>query len=572
MSPFPARADVEQFREWIDRRLGLHFEDGRLKDLSEVLRRRMTETGCDSFAAYLPRLREPDPEEAPALARMLTVTETYFFRNPDQFRAFAEVVLPDRVRTLTPGRKLRLLSAGCASGEEPYTLAILTRGQVPEAANLVEIRAMDLNPAMLDKARAARYGYWALRDTPGDARSNCFRVHGREFVLAPAIRDMVTLEQRNLLDPDPDFWREGSFDVVFCRNVLMYFSPEAARAAVERITRALVPGGFLFLGHAETLRGLSQDFHLRHTHETFYYQRKDGAISPLAPEPLPKTSRREPARPAADEPTAQAEPWMEAIQRASDRISKLTAKTPAGGGGEGTPARPWRQDVGNGLADERRASQDGTQPPRPEGAGGLPSGESDRLGRGAVTEPPPPAGVAGGKGVPPTGANAASLSIPLELLRQERFADALAELERSSPGNGADPDTLLLRAALHTQVGDLSGAERTCAQVLAADELNAGAHYLMALCREQAGDRGAAADFDRAASYLDPDFAMPHLHLGLLARRAGDLDAARRELKQAQVLLGREDASRILLFGGGFHREALVTLCGRELLACGGEA
>ena len=106
--------------------------------------------------------------------------------------------------------------------------------------------------------------------------------------------------------------------------------------------------------------------------------------------------------------------------------------------------------------------------------------------------------------------------------------------------------------------------------MLQLDQMSAGAHYLLALCREDAGDRSGAVDHNQVAAYLDPAFAMPRLHLGLLARRAGDRARARRELAEALVLLQREDASRLLLFAGGFGREALVALCRAELVSCGG--
>jgi len=107
--------------------------------------------------------------------------------------------------------------------------------------------------------------------------------------------------------------------------------------------------------------------------------------------------------------------------------------------------------------------------------------------------------------------------------------------------------------------------------LLMVDELNAGAHYVLALCRENSADRAGAAEHDRVAVYLDPTFAMPRLHLGLLARHAGDRDTARRELEQALLLLRSEDPSRLLLFGGGFNREALIVLCRSALRDCGGQ-
>jgi chemotaxis protein methyltransferase CheR len=129
-----------------------------------------------------------------------------------------------------------------------------------------------------------------------------------------------------------------------------------------------------------------------------------------------------------------------------------------------------------------------------------------------------------------------------------------------------------LRAALLTHSGNFGAAAAVCAQLLDQDELNTGAHYLLALCRESAGDRQGALDHYRSAVYLDPGFAMPRLHLGLMARRDGDRDVAIRELGHALLLLSREDASRLLLFGSGFGREALIALCRAELDSAEGVA
>jgi chemotaxis protein methyltransferase CheR len=157
----------------------------------------------------------------------------------------------------------------------------------------------------------------------------------------------------------------------------------------------------------------------------------------------------------------------------------------------------------------------------------------------------------------------------LELLQDERFGDALDLVQRLPPESARDPEVLLLRAGLLTHSGQFERAEAVCTDLLQLDELNSGAYYLRALCREGAGDRPGAVEQNRIAAYVDPSFAMPRLHLGFLARRAGDLPAAHLEFGQALLLLRREDASRLLLFGGGFGREALIALCRAELVACG---
>ncbi len=512
----PASAEIECFRGLVAERLGLYFEDSKLDFLADVLRQRMEKTGCQHFSSYQKRISSFAEErgETCALAEHLTVGETYFFRYTEHFQAFVEVVLPNRIQARGGDRRLRILSAGCASGEEPYSLAILVRERFPELASWdVEIRGFDVNSSMVGKAKQARYSPWSLRETPDDLQSKYFRGHGRDFQLDEAVRSAVRFEERNLIEHDPLFWQRDSFDAVFCRNVTMYFTIDVARSVVSRIAQSLVPGGFFFLGHAETLRAVSHEFHLRHTHETFYYQRrevheKDGAMT-LPLETAEYSSFRRPV-PELVEPN---DSWFSAIRRASERIANLTQER--NGMAVSTPASTMPP-----IANSRPAAWDRT--------------------------------------------------VAIELLRREKFSEAM-ELLRALPAESqTDPDAQLLIAVLLTNGGELSEAEKVCLHVLDLDELNAGAHYLMALCREHAGDQVGAMQHDQTAAYLDSAFAMPHLHLGLVAKRSADVETARRELGRALPLLDREDASRILLFGGGFTREALVEFCRAELRACGG--
>lgn len=500
-------ADIDRFRDVIARCLGLQFEDAKLGFLADVLRRRLAAAG-QAADVYLSRLETDsfNSEEVGALAQELTVPETYFFRNTDQYRAFAETALPDRMRAQSAVRRLKILSAGCASGEEAYSLALLVRETVDPSWD-VSIRAVDVNPAMVSKASRARYSAWALRETPADVQQRWFRSEGRDFVLDDGVRAAVKFEVRNLAQNDSQLWLPDTYDVIFFRNVLMYFTPQNGHTVITRIERSLRNGGYLFLGHAETLRGLSSDFHLRHTHGTFYYQRKDSNTPSALPFSVTASQAPQPPlTPALDA----ADSWVEAIRLASERIETLTA-----------------------LPRQR---------PRPQ---------------------PGPS--------PAAAMRASDLELALGLLREERFAEALEMMQSLPPESGRDPDALLLHAALLTHRGRLAEAEDACRRVLEVDELNAGAHYLFALCREGARDRAGALYHDQVAIYLDPSFAMPRLHLGLLARRVGDRTTAQKELGQALLLLQREDGSRVLLFGGGFGRETLVALCRTELVSCGGK-
>jgi chemotaxis protein methyltransferase CheR len=501
MSSQATSQDVLRFRAAITHRIGLQFDDARLGFLGEVLQRRLDKLG-QSSEDYLRGLeREPLNGETTALARELTVGETYFFRNIEQFRALAEVALLERMSSAQGTRTLRLLSAACASGEEAYSMAIVARETITDPSWQVMIRAVDLNPAALEKSQRARYTPWALRETPMETQSRWFRPDGRDLVLDETIRSAVTFGAANLGSEDPTLWLPATYDVVFCRNVLMYFSAEQMRAVIERIAQSLAPGGFLFLGHAETLRGISDEFHLRHTHGTFYYERKALAgrcRDPRMVQPQPRQGT------ALAAPAAPNDAWFHAICRATERVAALV-------------------------------------PPQDRCNAALPSGPRREW----------------------------DTAVALDLLRNERYADALRHVRAGPAEAERDPGVLLLEATLLAHSGQVAAAEEVCRRLLLIDELDAGAHYVLGHCREQAGDTDGAGEHYRVAAYLDPEFAMPHLHLGLMARRAGERNVARRELAQALVLLKREAASRLLLFGGGFGRKALTALCESALKDCG---
>src|ERR1043165_8735403 len=316
-----SRVDVEEFRAVICRRLGLHFDDSKLEFLEDILRTRLKVTGRQSAGEYLSH--SWSREETHALAQVLTVAETYFFRNYEQFRALQECAVPSIVRASENPRELRVLSAACASGEEAYSLAIVIRESLPGSWGLA-VTGIDLNPAMLEKARAAHYTEWSLRATPAELRERYFHRDGTEFVLDERCRRMVSFQERNLIEEDTGFWQPHSLDIVFCRNVTMYFPLELTQGVIARIARALVPGGYLFLGHAETLRGISNEFHLCHTHDTFYYQRKQAGeySAPLERE----MQRAMPVAAALPEMLAEDISWVDAIGQASARIAALSDK------------------------------------------------------------------------------------------------------------------------------------------------------------------------------------------------------------------------------------------------------
>ncbi|MBI5684195.1 MAG: hypothetical protein HZC54_03855 [Verrucomicrobia bacterium] len=499
--------DLELFATAVVSRLGFNVDKHNAEQVDDVLRRRLERTGCKTVDSYVGRFDDPEfaQQELREVALALTVPETYFFRHTEQFQALAEAVLPACLKARGSARQLNVLSAACASGEEAYSVAATILKAPGFQGWDVRIRGVDVNAHLLRKAREGRYSEWSLRATSEPERRRYFRREGGEFVLDDKVKAMVRFEERNLLEGDASFWQAGLFDIIFCRNVMIYFTPTAMRTLIARLTRVLTPGGFLFLGPSETLRGISHDFHLRHTHGAFYYQHRLPGEPPSQAAAIMAPSQPTAASPPAHPPDGLN--WASAIADASHRIAALAdpsrAKSPQPAAG---PVFPAKQDM-----DEVR-----------------------------------------------------------DLLRQERFEDALRAIDALPGDAAADPDALMIQAVLLANRGELDRAEQLCAHLLATDELRPGAHYLMAVCREKRGDHLSAAEHDQTAIYLDGAFAMPRLHLGLLARRLGDLATARRELGEALALLAREDASRILLFGGGFSREALTRFCQAQLERCGG--
>jgi chemotaxis protein methyltransferase CheR len=490
---------TQRFRAAVGQKIGLRFDDAKFAFLSEVLQRRLKERGRDGDS-YLGELEyEPPNAELAALARELTVGETYFFRNTEQFRALADVVLPNRMRARHAHKELRLLSAGCSSGEEPYSMAMVADEAIADPSWKVSVRAVDLNPSALERAIRGRYSAWALRETSAEMRAKRFREDGRDVTLDDSVRAMVTFELANLASENSSLWQAAAYDVIFCRNALMYFEPDQMRAVIERIARSLTPGGFLFLGHAETLRGVSDDFDLCNTHETFYYQLKDGAEpgSERMVQFVPGQAR--PRTPLVGQDVA----WFDEIRRASERVAALLPGP-----------------------DAPEASRDSSIP--------------------------------------------FDAAPALDLLRQERFAEALHHVREKAGLPRQDTEALLLEAVLLVHCGQIEAADDVVSSLLRFNEHDAAAHYIRALCREQEGAVGRAIDHNRAAANLDPTFAMPRLHLGLLMRRSGDREGARREFAQALKLFRREGESRILMFGGGFGRQALIDLCESALRQCGG--
>jgi chemotaxis protein methyltransferase CheR len=193
----------------------------------------------------------------------LTIGETYFFRQIEHFELLRSTIFPDLLQQNEARRQLRIWSAGCATGAEPYSVAVLLYTEF--AARIhdwnISILGTDINEAFLAQARTGQFSEWTLRDVPTDMRNRCFRQDGKRWILNTQFRDAVTFRYQNLADdvksPLDD---DGPFDLILCRNVMIYFSHERNRAVAAGFFRQLSEGGWLLVGHAESSIEMFQQF------------------------------------------------------------------------------------------------------------------------------------------------------------------------------------------------------------------------------------------------------------------------------------------------------------------------
>jgi chemotaxis protein methyltransferase CheR len=252
VSPFPA-ADLKLLGDLIQERFGLTFEGIRQEILASRLGPRLRELHLDSPRAYYEYLRFHPLRDAEfdRLPALVTNNETYFFRETRQFEILVEHVVPER-RGRAPGRPLRFLSAGCSSGEEPYSLAIALQSAGHAPGRVWEMDACDLNAERIARARDATYDEGSLRACDEEARQRYFIREGERFRLRERYRAGVRFFPANLLSPGFALEREA-YDAVLCRNLLIYFGDSAFDRVITLLCRALLPGGYLFLGHSESL-------------------------------------------------------------------------------------------------------------------------------------------------------------------------------------------------------------------------------------------------------------------------------------------------------------------------------
>ncbi len=271
----PLEEDVFRLiRDLIRDYCGIYFDDDSRYLLEKRLSRRVRNHHFSSFRDYYRHLlydRNRD-EELAMITDVLTVNETYFFREQSQLKTFSEEILPD-LRDLNKDKKrLRIWSAGCSTGEEPYTIAMLVLEKGYFYGWDIEIFGSDINQRVLQVARSGIYRKNSFRTTEHHFINKYFNEENSLFQISDSVKQYVNLSHLNLLDP-LKVKLVGIMDLIFCRNVLIYFDQQSRKRAVEIFYERLVDGGYLLLGHAESLINISTAFTLRHLKHDMVYQK-----------------------------------------------------------------------------------------------------------------------------------------------------------------------------------------------------------------------------------------------------------------------------------------------------------
>ena len=268
-----------QLRDYIYEQCGIYIAETRKYLIENRLSNRLKELNLKNFGEYYYYLRFDVNRRAEMtkLFEVITTNETSFYRNPPQLQVFQDKVLKAELEKLRAARtrKLRIWSAGCSTGEEPYTLAMILHEVLKTELPTwdIKITANDLSEAVLASARKGIYGDYALRTTPPEITARYFKKEGNNYHVDPKLKHLISFGPINLSDKAM-LKRVERSHIIFCRNVIIYFDDEMKRQVIESFYDNLLPGGCLLIGHSESLHNISRAFKPEHHVGTIVYRKE----------------------------------------------------------------------------------------------------------------------------------------------------------------------------------------------------------------------------------------------------------------------------------------------------------
>jgi chemotaxis protein methyltransferase CheR len=266
--------EFHRLSEFLYRRTGMIFTEAKRYYVQRRITERMAATGATSFASYFARLRSNLLGEVEQFINAFTVNETYFYREDHQLHCLTNDILPERTRRKGAGDTIRIWSIPCSTGEEPYSIAMWLLDNWADVDRFdIEILGSDIDTRVLEAAEAGVFGKRALMRLTPDVIARYFTALDDErWAILDDLRQSVRFTPVNLVEP-LETRPNGPFDVIFCRNVLIYFDDASRRIAAENLYETLAPGGFICLGHTESMSRISPLFDVRRYADAIVYQR-----------------------------------------------------------------------------------------------------------------------------------------------------------------------------------------------------------------------------------------------------------------------------------------------------------
>lgn len=263
-----------KFVRLINRKTGLYYERNKKYYVEKRIEKRAESLGLNDLNEYYIMLKFSDDQlEFDKLINDLTINETYFFRDFPQLRNFAEDVLPIFIKKKGDAKKIKVWSAACSTGEEPYTLSIILHEMLENPKEWdIQILASDINTEVLRAAQIGLYESRSVRDVPPEYLERYFSKVNDKYLINADVRKPVIFKRINLMD-DEEMGAINSCDFIFCRNCLIYFDDDSRRKVLASFYKSLNPGGFIFLGHSESVGRISSAYKVQRIGNTIVYSK-----------------------------------------------------------------------------------------------------------------------------------------------------------------------------------------------------------------------------------------------------------------------------------------------------------
>jgi len=497
---------LQQLSSLLLERAGLKITPDGYHSLRLALSTRMPVVGIVNAEEYVKMLRSAE-DELRSLLPLVTVGHTEFFRDPKQFRALESRILPDALwRARRENRRVSIWSAGCATGEEPYSLAMVLaeQGALPIE---VDLWATDLNLAAVEAAKQGRFSARRVAGMHGDRRTRFFRPVEDGYEIVSSLKDYVRFDGQNLAVPVFEKVKPESLDLILCRNVIIYFDLPTIRALMDRFLTALRPGALLLLGYSESLFKVYDRFEMVEMEGAFVYRRP---VKPLAPR-VPGSTASTKASPSAMLPSTRA---LKTTLDTSARVPSVSSGGPAARKTEAPASRSPEASPASPAATASEPSRKSLEV----------SAVGAEVGRPRTGEMPAWSLML---------APGERLNAAVRMIERGDFVSAVATVEQLLADEPGHLDALLTLGNIYSLSGRVVDAREAFAQAINREPLCVEARVFGGLAELQAGELAEARAELGKALFLEPSLAIGHYLMAQVHERLKEHEAARRHYRNA---------------------------------------